>query len=82
MRTFLVTTTAVAAVFSSAAFTQETNPSTASIPDFFGVWNHPSFPWYEPPASGPGPVTNRSRWPSIVNQRPPAGGGSPGLPPS
>jgi hypothetical protein len=43
---------------------------TASTPDFFGVWSHPSFPWYEPPASGPGPVTNRSRWPYIVNQRP------------
>jgi hypothetical protein len=42
--------------------------STASAPDFFGVWNHPSFPWYEPPASGPGPVTNRSRWPYIVNR--------------
>ncbi len=34
---------------------------TASIPDFSGVWYHPSFPWFEPPASGPGPVTNRSR---------------------
>ena len=56
--------------------------STASTPDFFGVWNHPSFPWYEPPASGPGPVTNRSRWPYIVNQQSSFGGGSPGLPPS
>jgi hypothetical protein len=57
----------------------------ASIPDFSRVWNHPSFPWFEPPASGPGPVTNRSRWPHIVNQQPPVGGppgGSPGLPPS
>jgi hypothetical protein len=35
----------------------------ASIPNFTGVWRHPSFPWFEPPASGPGPVTNRSRWP-------------------
>src|SRR5499427_10797515 len=33
------------------------------IPDFSRVWNHPAFPWFEPPASGPGPVTNRSRWP-------------------
>jgi hypothetical protein len=55
---------------------------TASTPDFFGVWSHPSFPWYEPPASGPGPVTNRSRWPYIVNQRPSVAGGSPGLAPS
>jgi hypothetical protein len=35
----------------------------ASIPDFTRVWMHPAFPWFEPPASGPGPVTNRSRWP-------------------
>ena len=35
----------------------------ASIPDFTRVWIHPGFPWFEPPASGPGPVTNRSRWP-------------------
>ena len=40
----------------------ETNAAT-SIPDFTGVWIHPGFPWFEPPASGPGPVTNRSRWP-------------------
>ena len=30
-----------------------------SILDFSRVWNHPAFPWFEPPASGPGPVTNR-----------------------
>jgi hypothetical protein len=34
-----------------------------SIPDFTRVWIHPGFPWFEPPASGPGPVTNKSRWP-------------------
>ncbi len=50
----------------------------ASIPDFSGLWNHPSFPWFEPPASGPGPVTNRSRWP----QRPSGAGGSVALPPT
>jgi hypothetical protein len=44
----------------------------ASIPDFSGIWNHPSFPWFEPPASGPGPVTNRSRGP----QRPGGASGS------
>src|SRR2546430_16257556 len=35
--------------------------SAASIPDFSGVWRHGSLPWLIPPASGPGPVTNRSR---------------------
>ena len=50
----------------------------ASIPDFSRVWMHPAFPWFEPPASGPGPVTNRSRWP----QRPEGASGTvPPLPP-
>jgi hypothetical protein len=33
----------------------------ASIPDFSGVWAHPSWPSVEPPLSGPGPVLNKSR---------------------
>src|SRR6202011_1983314 len=39
----------------------------ASIPDFSGVWWHPSLPGFEPPASGPGPVTNRSRRNGVSN---------------
>ena len=35
--------------------------SPASIPDFSGLWAHPFLTGFEPPASGPGPVTNRSR---------------------
>ena len=50
----------------------------ASIPDFSRVWRHPSFPWFEPPASGPGPVTNRSRGP----QRPGGLTGSQASPPT
>jgi hypothetical protein len=50
----------------------------ASIPDFSRVWRHPSFPWFEPPASGPGPVTNRSRGP----QRPGGAIGSQASPPT
>jgi hypothetical protein len=63
MRTFLVTTTAVAALFSPAVFAQEPSKGTTSIPDFSGVWSHPysAASGFEPPASGPGPVTNRSR---------------------
>ena len=53
--------------------------AAASIPDFFGIWNHPSFPWFEPPSSGPGPITNLSRW---AEQRPAGASGSAGLPPS
>src|SRR5580692_3107317 len=34
---------------------------TASVPDFSGIWRHGNLPWFIPPASGPGPVTNLSR---------------------
>src|SRR6266478_1344055 len=51
----------------------------APIPDFSRVWTHPAFPWFEPPASGPGPITNLSRWPE---QRPQTEGGSAALPAS
>jgi len=51
--------------------------SAASVPNLSRVWTHPSFPWFEPPTSGPGPVTNLSRW----NGQGPAGpGGSLALP--
>src|SRR4029077_8964169 len=33
----------------------------SSIPDFSGIWWHQSLPGMEPPASGPGPVTNLVR---------------------
>jgi hypothetical protein len=35
--------------------------SAASIPDFSGIWTHLTWPDFEPPPTGPGPVTNRSR---------------------
>src|SRR5258708_19644380 len=37
--------------------------SAASVPDFSGTWRHGTLPWLIPPASGPGPVTNKSRSP-------------------
>jgi hypothetical protein len=33
----------------------------SAIPDFSGMWRHGNLPWFIPPASGPGPVTNLSR---------------------
>jgi hypothetical protein len=36
---------------------------TSLTPNFFGLWGHPSWPGFEPPASGPGPVLNKSRLP-------------------
>ena len=38
----------------------EAGPRQWSIPDISRVWTHPAFPWFEPPASGPGPITNLS----------------------
>jgi hypothetical protein len=81
-RNFLVfVTLAMAAV--TPALAQTATPvataTSAAIPDFSGIWNHPAFPWFEPPASGPGPVTNKSRWPQ---QTAPSGAGSPGVPPN
>ena len=49
--------TAAPAAGTAASATQ----GAASVPDFSGIWWHPSLPGFEPPASGPGPVTNRSR---------------------
>src|SRR6202162_3991619 len=83
MRTFIIFTVSVVCVLPSAAFAQQASQSTAPIPDFSRIWTRSGFPWFEPPASGPGPVTNKSRWPYIVNQRLGGSpGGSPGLPPS
>src|SRR5215471_3123923 len=35
--------------------------TAATRPDFSGIWGHGTLPWLVPPASGPGPVTNKSR---------------------
>jgi hypothetical protein len=42
-------------------------PAGASIPDFSGVWWHPSLPGFEPLASGPTSLTNRSRRNGVSN---------------
>ena len=69
-RDFLLVVTVVSAV-SPSAWTQPIPPSAAptgggtqtgaAIPDFSGTWAHPYLTGFEPPASGPGPVLNRSR---------------------
>jgi hypothetical protein len=76
--TALLTALAAPAWGQTAAPAKGGGQGVASIPDFSGVWNHPAFPWFEPPASGPGPVTNKSRWP----QRPSGAGGSVAVPPT
>jgi hypothetical protein len=64
VRCFLIAL--VAAMAAPGAFAQQAAPAAASggkaaIPDFSGIWAHPYFPGFEPPASGPGPIVNRSR---------------------
>jgi hypothetical protein len=61
MRTFIIATTAAAALFSSSAFTQEPSQGAASIPDFSGIWGNPYLYGIEPPLSGPSPVVNKAR---------------------
>jgi hypothetical protein len=61
MRSIVVATVAAVTAFSSPALTQQPNQGAVSIPDLSGIWSHP-FVWgFEPPASGAGPVVNKSR---------------------
>ena len=62
MRTWSIAMTAAAALSSSAALAQKPSQGTASIPDFSGVWAHPSGnSGFEPLPSGPRPVTGLLR---------------------
>ena len=61
VRTFIIATIPAATLFSSVAFAQQPSQGTGFIPDFSGIWAHPSIPGFEPPATGPGPVVNKSR---------------------
>jgi hypothetical protein len=51
----------------SAAPTGTGRQSASSIPDFSGVWHRWLRPGFGPPASGPGPVTNRARVNGVSN---------------
>src|SRR4029450_12679987 len=79
----IATMTAMPAMMPTLAQTPSAGPaatekqSSASIPNLTGIWTHPAFPWFEPPASGPGPITNLSRW---AGQGPAGPGGSLALP--
>jgi len=64
----LLATLVVAAA--TASFGQTGDRGTrgaASIPFFSGIWWHPSLPGFEPLASGPTSVTNRSRRNGVSN---------------
>ena len=57
LRDFLFVMTLMGTAATSAAG----QSVTPAIPDFSGTWAHPYLTGMEPPASGPGPVRNRSR---------------------
>jgi hypothetical protein len=74
LRDFLlsVAVTTMAATPAMAQTTSAAGPAasginSAAVPDFSGVWSHPALPWFEPLASGPRPVTNRSRKNGVSN---------------
>jgi hypothetical protein len=64
---FLATLAAAVAPASGQEFAAAAAPANigahgaTAVPDFSGVWRHGNLPWFIPPASGPGPVTNLSR---------------------
>ena len=60
----LVLLAAATAAFGQAA---SVAPRAAAIPDFSGIWAHPFLTGFEPPASGPGPITNRARRNGVGN---------------
>jgi hypothetical protein len=64
---FVVLTAGAAMPAGAQTVAPATGPANggASMPDFSGIWSHPSFPGFEPPASGPGPVVNKSRRPQV-----------------
>src|ERR1700722_10034405 len=53
----------LAMTLAGAVATPALAQTTASIPDFSGLWLHPGL-GFGPPLSGPGPVRNKSRLPS------------------
>jgi hypothetical protein len=63
-RTFSLAFTLAAAVLTPA---RAQTAITAAIPDFSGIWWHPSLPGLEPLASGPTSLTNRSRRNGVSN---------------
>ena len=50
----------------AAAPARNATQTSAAMPDFSGIWAHPYLTGFEPPASGPGPILNRSRTPRGV----------------
>ena len=66
---FFMTTVALTAWAQAptAAAPAKSPQTSASIPDFSGLWHRWLRPGLGPPASGPGPITNRSRINGVSN---------------
>src|SRR5215213_5584886 len=56
----------LAAIAAAAAAPGSAAPA-AAVPDFYGMWAHPWLPGYEPLASGPTSLANRSRRDGVSN---------------
>jgi hypothetical protein len=71
VRPVSIAAASAAILFSSAALAQQSSPGIAPIPDFSGQWGRDML-FFEPPASGPGPVVNSVRKPdgTIVESYP------------
>jgi hypothetical protein len=69
VRPVWIAAASAAILFSSAALAQQSNPGPAPIPDFSGQWGRDML-FFEPPASGPGPVVNSVRKTTIVARDP------------
>jgi hypothetical protein len=65
--TFLGAAVAATAVFGQPVPTTSPGQAAGSVPDFSGIWAHLTWPDVEPPVSGPGPVTNKSRPDGVSN---------------
>ncbi len=56
-----------AAIMAAQVLAQPASHSNTSVPDFSGIWSHPSIPGFEPLTSGPTALTNRSRLNGVGN---------------
>src|SRR5262245_50487706 len=59
-RWYSVLVVMLAAAAASLAYAQQATGAPHPVPDFSGIWAHFTWPDFEPPIKGPGPVTNTS----------------------
>jgi hypothetical protein len=67
LATAAIVAPAAAQTAASTILVAGSGPHETSVPDFSGVWNHPSLPWFEPLPTGPSPVMNLARRNGVSN---------------